>query len=94
MEQYQRSYGRLNHAVRSERWRYIRYRDGSEELYDHEADPLEWKNLAGVAKHADVKKKLAAWLPTKNAADAPSGRKKADRKQQQKKAGKKKGTSG
>ena len=28
-----------NHAVRSERWRYIRYADGSEELYDRRADP-------------------------------------------------------
>ncbi|WP_182868265.1 hypothetical protein [Stieleria mannarensis] len=26
-----------NHAVRSDRWRYIRYADGSEELYDHNA---------------------------------------------------------
>ena len=35
-----------NHAVRSRDWRYIRYADGSEELYDHRADPNEWKNLA------------------------------------------------
>ncbi len=41
------THGRNNHAVRSERWRYIRYADGSEELYDHDADPLEWANLAG-----------------------------------------------
>ena len=37
--------GRGNHAVRSERYRYIRYSDGSEELYDHENDPWEWDNL-------------------------------------------------
>ena len=36
-----------NHGVRSERWRYIRYADGSEELYDMAADPNEWHNLAG-----------------------------------------------
>ena len=35
-----------NHAVRSERFRYIRYFDGSEELYDHANDPNEWTNLA------------------------------------------------
>ena len=32
-------------ALRSEHWRYIRYNDGSEELYDHRSDPKEWKNL-------------------------------------------------
>ena len=36
-----------NHAVRTEKWRYIRYADGSEELYDVSADPHEWTNLAG-----------------------------------------------
>ncbi|MDP6041553.1 MAG: iduronate-2-sulfatase, partial [Candidatus Latescibacteria bacterium] len=36
-----------NHAVRSQRWRYIRYADGSEELYDHDNDEMEWENLAG-----------------------------------------------
>lgn len=32
----------------SENWRYIRYRDGSEELYDHRTDPGEHINLAGA----------------------------------------------
>lgn len=31
-----------NHAVRTDRWRYIRYAGGGEELYDHDADPHEW----------------------------------------------------
>ncbi len=35
-----------NHAVRSEGWRYIRYADGGEELYDEAQDPYEWTNLA------------------------------------------------
>jgi len=30
--------GEGNHAVRSQRWRYIRYNDGTEELYDHDKD--------------------------------------------------------
>jgi len=34
-----------NATVRSERWRYIRYADGSEELYDHNVDPHEWDNI-------------------------------------------------
>ena len=64
------THGRNNHAVRDERWRYIRYADGSQELYDHDADPLEWKNLAGDAQYTAVKNKLAAWLPKVNAPDA------------------------
>ena len=58
-----------NHAVRSERFRYIRYHDGSEELYDHDADPNEWHNLAGNPEYADAKAELASWLPTENAPD-------------------------
>lgn len=64
------THGLKNHAVRSERWRYIRYSDGSEELYDHQADPLEWKNLAKVAEYNHIKKQLAQWLPKKNAPNA------------------------
>ena len=65
------SHGRLNHSVRSEKWRYIRYRDGTEELYDREKDPLEWTNLAPRPELAAVKTKLAACLPKTNAPDAP-----------------------
>lgn len=32
--------------IRAERYRYIRCRNGEEELYDHLEDPYEWKNLA------------------------------------------------
>jgi len=64
------THGRGNHTVRTERWRYIRYADGSEELYDHDADPHEWKNLAGDDKHAEVKKELAGQLPKTDAPDA------------------------
>lgn len=52
-----------NHGIRTEEWRYIRYADGSEELYDMKADPNEWTNLASAAKHASVKLDLAKWLP-------------------------------
>jgi arylsulfatase A-like enzyme len=55
-----------NHAVRTERWRYIRYFDGGEELYDHANDPNEWTNLAADPKHAETKKSLAKWLPAAN----------------------------
>lgn len=39
----------IHHSVRTERHRYIRYADGSEELYDHVHDPNEWDNLLGRA---------------------------------------------
>ena len=65
------TYGRNNHAVRSERWRYIRYHDGGEELYDHENDPMEWTNLANDSQYAEVKKQLAGWLPKVNAEEGP-----------------------
>ena len=52
-----------NAAVRSRKWRYIRYKDGGEELYDHDTDSKEWKNLASDPKYDDVKKRLGRWLP-------------------------------
>lgn len=70
-------YQRGNHAVRTERWRYIRYRDGGEELYDCAADPNEWRNVAGEARHAELKRELAKWIPATDAAPKP-GRKELD----------------
>lgn len=64
------TFGQANHAVRSERYRYIRYYDGSEELYDHDNDPGEWTNLAGNPQHAAAKAELARWLPAEDAPDA------------------------
>lgn len=63
-----------NHSLRTKRWRYIRYQDGTEELYDHDADEMEWTNLASKGEHAELKKKLARWLPKVNAPDAPRGK--------------------
>ena len=60
-----------NNTVRSERWRYIRYADGSEELYDELADRNEWANLATDPHYAPIKAGLATWLPTSYAAPAP-----------------------
>lgn len=57
------TYRRGNHSVRASRWRYTRYRDGSEELYDHAADPLEWRNLAGRPEYRTIKQILARKLP-------------------------------
>ncbi len=62
------TWGERNHAVRTERWRYIRYRNGDEELYDHTNDPDEFTNLAGNENYDSLKKKLSAHLPKVNAA--------------------------
>jgi arylsulfatase A-like enzyme len=57
------SWGRGNYTVRTRDWRYTRYYDGGEELYDHAKDPDEWTNLANNPEYADMKKKLGAKLP-------------------------------
>ncbi len=57
------SHNQGNHGVRSERWRYIQYADGTEELYDHTTDPHEWQNIAGDPQHAAVLAEHRKWLP-------------------------------
>lgn len=61
------SYGRNNHSVRSRDFRYVRYENGDEELYDHRDDPFEHRNLAEEPAHSAVKARLADHLPTTNA---------------------------
>jgi arylsulfatase A-like enzyme len=56
-----------NHAIHSERFHYIHYRDGGEELYDITNDPYNWKNLADDPKYAQDKEELKKWLPKVNA---------------------------
>jgi arylsulfatase A-like enzyme len=61
-----------NHSLRSEQWRYIRYADGGEELYNHDNDPYEWSNVAADPNYAGVKAELAKHFPTVNADERPS----------------------
>ncbi len=60
-----------NHGIRSEHWRYIRYADGSEELYDMRVDPNEWNNLARDPQYADVVQQHRRWIPPVSAKPAP-----------------------
>lgn len=80
------THGYMNHAVRSERWRYIRYSDGTEELYDHEKDPMEWTNLAGDPQYAAVKAELAKSLPKVNREEGPKVKEKPGRARRQRTA--------
>lgn len=64
---------RGDHSLRSRRWRYIRYSNGSEELYDHDVDEHEWMNLAHDSRYRAVKQELAQWLPTRNARESVEG---------------------
>jgi iduronate 2-sulfatase len=59
-----------NHAARSRNFRYIRYRDGSEELYDHRTDPHEHENLAADPELVRIKEKLGAYMPKKDVVPA------------------------
>jgi len=51
-------------SVRTERWRYTEWNEGRDgaELYDHETDPREMKNLAEDAAYAERANKLKALL--------------------------------
>lgn len=65
------SHNQGNHAVRSEKWRYIRYADGSEELYDMVNDPNEWTNVASLPGNAGIITELQKWLPETDVPPAP-----------------------
>ena len=65
------SHNQGNHAVRSERYRYIRYADESEEFYDLLNDPHEWKNLAKDERYGEMIREHRRWLPQKDVHPAP-----------------------
>lgn len=66
------TYQQNNHAICTEDWRYIRYADGSEELYNEKSDGWEWKNEAANPKLARVKAELRKSIPQVNATPVPN----------------------
>lgn len=70
------TYARGNHALRSEKYRFIQYDDGSEELYDHLSDPNEWTNLASNPEYAEVLARFRKELPQEESPYHPSVRSK------------------
>ncbi len=57
------SHNQGNHSVRTERWRFIQYADGSEEFYDLQNDPLEFNNLVSDKRYAQLMAEHRRWLP-------------------------------
>ena len=61
------TFGWNNHGLRTSDYRYIRYEDGNEELYDHRKDPNEWFNIESNIEHGEIKKQLQQLLPQNDA---------------------------
>lgn len=57
-----------SYSLRAKDWRYIRYENGTEELYHTEDDPHEWTNLADDPSHAETlaafRRELKSRVPT------------------------------
>lgn len=77
---------RGNHAVCTADWRYIRYADGTEELYSERTDPNQWTNVAAKPLMADIKKQYAKFLPGREADPVPEAAPPA-KKKKKKRAG-------
>ena len=56
-----------SYSLRSRDFRYIRYENGKEELYDTRVDPLEWKNVAASDEYSDTvsrfRQEIASRIP-------------------------------
>jgi len=67
------------HSVRTGKWRYTEWDFGKKgaELYDHESDPQELRNLAGDATYVETVAKMKALLKTVHPGPVEGG--KADR---------------
>ena len=47
-------YSEQHFSIRTAQYRYIYYRNGEEELYDHNNDPNEWTNLVNSSDHTEA----------------------------------------
>ena len=62
----------MGYSLRTERYRYTRWVDFetkevlAEELYDHNSDPMERKNLAGNVEHKAIRKRLREMMDEAN----------------------------
>ena len=56
---------RNGESIRTHRWRYNRWGEAGEELYDHQQDPNEFTNLANSPNHTDILQEMRALLESK-----------------------------
>jgi iduronate 2-sulfatase len=68
------SFSNNHHALRSERWAYMRYADGSEELYDMEADPGQHRNLVPLEVETEALTQMRLSLQKRLSETAPARR--------------------
>ena len=65
-----------SHLLRTDRWAYLQYQDGSAELYDMKNDPHQYTNLVDSSDHQqtlqDLKERLSAKLKTIKANTLPA----------------------
>jgi hypothetical protein len=54
----------LGRSVRTERFTFLEWPDGSTQLYDYATDPKEYLNLAKDERHAATVAFLRQWLHT------------------------------
>ncbi|MEM9367713.1 MAG: sulfatase [Planctomycetota bacterium] len=57
------TYGEGRFSLRQRHWRYIRYPDGSEELYDHRSDPHERENRANDDSTLKIRTRFREQIP-------------------------------
>jgi arylsulfatase A-like enzyme len=61
-------------TTNDEEWRYTKYSDGTEELYNMKIDPMEWNNLikSTEIEAIQAKSRLASFIPSHSANDVPN----------------------
>ena len=60
------------HRIYDGRYSYIVFsKSGTEELYDHHADPMEWRNLVKDPKYKEIKERLKEYVPLERELQSP-----------------------
>lgn len=69
-------YNYAGHRIYDGRYSYIVFMEkGTEELYDHQKDPMEWNNLVDHPEYKQIKERLKALVPAHREKESPRSRK-------------------